>query len=170
MNCKAIFLEMVNSYNKIFGSGITGIAITILIWIICIKISTFFSIPEMGISPLFRKILIILFSIDSSILIVWSLMVLPIGDRGNKFISNGPYQYVRHPFYAAFIWSGTGIISMIYKSWLLLIFIIPIHIFWVWHIQKEEKLLLNQFGYEYEQYMMKTPQFFPRYISSKEVE
>ena len=89
---------------------------------------------------------------------------------GKKLIFKGPYQYVRHPLYAAFIWSGTGIISMVYKSWLLLIFIIPIHIFWVWHIQKEEKFLLNQFGQEYEQYMMRTPQFFPKYISSKEVE
>ena len=121
----------------------------------------------MSISPLFRNILIVLFTIDASILIVWSLMVLPISDRGKKLISKGPYQYVRHPLYAAFIWSGTGIISMIYKSWLLLIFIIPIHIFWVWHIQKEEKFLLDQFGSEYEQYMMKTPQFFPKYISSK---
>jgi len=161
---------MVDRYNRIFGSGPTGIATTILIWIICIQISTLFSIPEMRISPLFRSILIVLFTIDASILIVWSLMVLPIDDRGKKLISKGPYQYVRHPLYAAFIWSGTGIISMIYKSWLLLIFIIPIHIFWVWHIQKEEKFLLNQFGQEYEQYMMRTPQFFPKYISSKEVE
>ena len=59
---------------------------------------------------------------------------------------------------------------MIYKSWLLLIFIIPIHIFWVWHIQKEEKFLINQFGSKYEDYIMKTPQFFPKYISSKEDE
>lgn len=160
---------MVDRYNRIFGSGPTGIATTILIWISCIQISTFFSIPEMSISPLFRNILIVLFTIDASILIIWSLMVLPISDRGKKLISKGPYQYVRHPLYAAFIWSGTGIISMIYKSWLLLIFIIPIHIFWVWHIQKEEKFLLNQFGPEYEQYMMSTPQFFPKYISSKEV-
>ena len=161
---------MNNRYTRIFGSGPTGIATTILLWFICIQVSNYFSIPEMGVSPLFRNILIVLFSIDASILIVWSLMVLPIGDRGNKFISKGPYRYVRHPLYAAFIWSGTGIVSMIYKSWLLLIFIIPIHIFWAWHIQKEEKFLLNQFGYEYEQYMMKTPQFFPKYISSTEVE
>ena len=161
---------MNNRYIRIYGSGPTGIATTILLWIICIQVSNYFSIPEMGISPLFRNILIVLFSIDASILIVWSLMVLPIGDRGNKFISKGPYRYVRHPLYAAFIWSGTGIVSMIYKSWLLLIFIIPIHIFWAWHIQKEEKFLLNQFGYEYEQYMMNTPQFFPKYISSTEVE
>ena len=158
---------MFERYNRIFGSGPTGIAITILIWIIALQISSFFSIPEMNISSLFRKILIVLFTIDAVILIVWSLIVLPIGSRGKKFISTGPYQYVRHPLYAVFIWSGTGIVSMIFKSWLLLIFIIPIHIFWVWHIQKEENFLLDQFGSEYEQYMMKIPQFFPKYISSK---
>ena len=148
---------MFERYNRIFGSGPTGIAITILIWIIAFQISSFFSIPDDR----------VLFTIDAIILIVWSLIVLPIGSRGKKFISIGPFQYVRHPLYAAFIWSGAGIVSMIYKAWLLLIFIIPIHIFWVWHIQKEEKFLLDQFGSEYEQYMMKTPQFFPKYISSK---
>ena len=157
---------MLETYNRIFGSGPTGILITVLIWIISIKISFIMPIPEMGISPLFRKILIVLFSFDAAILIIWSLIALPISDRGNKLIINGPYQYVRHPLYAAFIWSGPGIVSMIYKSWLLLKLIIPIHIFWVWHIQKEERFMLTKFGPEYEQYMIKTPQFFPRYISS----
>ena len=161
---------MVESYNRIFGSGPSGIVITVFIWIIALQISSYLSIPLMKISPLFRRFLIILFTMDASILIVWSLIVLPPATRGKKFISRGPYQYVRHPLYAAFIWSGTGIISMIYKSWLLLIFIIPIHIFWVWHIQKEEKFLINQFGSKYEDYIMKTPQFFPKYISSNEDE
>ena len=161
---------MIKSYRRIFGSGPSGIFITILMWIIAIQISYYFSIPMMRISPLFRNILIILFTIDATILIVWSLIVLPPATRGKIFIFKGPYQYVRHPLYAAFIWSGTGIISMIYKSWLLLIFIIPIHIFWVWHIQKEEEFLINKFGVDYENYMIKVPQFFPKYISSNEEE
>ncbi len=65
---------MLETYNRIFGSGPTGILITVLIWIISIKISFIMPIPEMGISPLFRIILIVLFSIDATILIIWSLI------------------------------------------------------------------------------------------------
>lgn len=158
------------SYKRIFGSGLSGLVVTIMIWMLALQISSFFAIPEMRISKLFRQILLLFFTIDAFILIIWSLMVLPSGIRANKLILEGPYQYVRHPLYAAFIWSGTGIISLIYNSWLLLIFIIPIHIFWVWHIQKEEKYLIEKFGTEYEGYMIKIPQFFPRYISIKENE
>ena len=82
-------------------------------------------------------------------------------------ITKGPYQFVRHPVYAAFIWSGTGIMAMTYKSWLLIVFVIPIHIFWAWHVQKEEKHMIDKFGSAYADYIKTTGQFFPRFIVGK---
>ena len=158
---------MKNGYKNIFGCGPTGVLITVLLWILALQISTWISIPEMRIAPTFRYILIVLFSIDSTLLLVWSHIVLPPSVRAKTLITTGPYQYVRHPIYAAFIWSGTGILAMVYKSWLLIIFIIPIHIFWTWHIQKEEKHMLEKFGSEYKNYMNSTGQFFPRFTVDK---
>ena len=158
---------MKNGYKNIFGCGPTGVLITVLLWILALQISTWISIPEMRIAPTFRYILIVLFSIDSTLLLVWSHIVLPPSVRAKTLITTGPYQYVRHPIYAAFIWSGTGIMAMVYKSWLLIIFIIPIHIFWTWHIQKEEKHMLEKFGSEYKNYMNSTGQFFPRFTVDK---
>ena len=102
------------------------------------------------------------------LLLLWSHIILPPLARAKTLITTGPYQYVRHPIYAAFIWSGTGILAMVYKSWLLIIFVIPIHIYWVWHVQKEENYMIDKFGSAYTDYMNTTGQFFPKFIVHRE--
>ena len=158
---------MKNCYKNIFGSGPTGVLTTVLLWVLALQISTWISIPEMQIAPTFRWILIVLFSIDAAVLLVWSHIILPPSVRAKTLITKGPYQFVRHPVYAAFIWSGTGIMAMTYKSWLLIVFVIPIHIFWAWHVQKEEKHMIDKFGFAYADYIKTTGQFFPRFIVGK---
>ena len=158
---------MSGRYNNIFGSGPTGVLTTVFLWIVALQISTWVSIPEMRIAPTFRWILIILFSIDAAVLLVWSHIILPPSVRAKTLITTGPYQFVRHPIYAVFIWSGTGIMAMTYKSWLLIFFVIPIHIFWAWHVQKEEKHMIDKFGPAYADYIKTTGQFFPRFIVGK---
>ena len=158
---------MSSRYNNIFGSGPTGVLTTVLLWVVALQISTWVSIPEMHIAPIFRWVLILLFSIDAAVLLVWSHIILPPSVRPKTFITKCPYQFVRHPIYAAFIWSGTGIMAMTYKSWLLIVFVIPIHIFWVWHVQKEEKHMIDKFGSAYADYIKTTGQFFPRFIVGK---
>ena len=158
---------MSDRYNNIFGSGPTGVLTTVLLWVVALQISAWVSIPEMHIAPIFRWVLILLFSIDAAVLLVWSHIILPPSVRANTLITKGPYQFVRHPVYAAFIWSGTGIMAMTYKSWLLIVFVIPIHIFWAWHVQKEEKHMIDKFGSAYADYIKTTGQFFPRFIVSK---
>ena len=159
---------MAGRYNNIFGSGPTGVLTTVLLWVVALQISAWISIPEMRIAPTFRWILIGLFSIDAAVLLVWSHIILPPSVRAKTLITTGPYQYVRHPIYAAFIWSGTAIMAMVYKSWLLIIFVIPIHIFWVWHVQKEENYMIEKFGPAYADYMKTTGQFFPRFTVNQE--
>ena len=158
---------MSDRYNNIFGSGPTGVLTTVLLWVVALQISTWVSIPEMHIAPIFRWVLILLFSIDAAVLLVWSHIILPPSVRAKNLITKGPYQFVRHPVYAAFIWSGTGIMAMTYKSWLLIVFVIPIHIFWAWHVQKEEKHMIDKFGSAYADYIKTTGQFFPRFIVGK---
>jgi len=92
---------------------------------------------------------------------VYLELALPVGERGKKLVTSGPYRLMRHPLYAAFIWSGTGAAAVWLQSWLLIFSVIPIHIFWVWHIRNEELFMLEQFGAEYKVYMETTGQFFP---------
>ena len=68
---------MSDRYNNIFGSGPTGVLTTVLLWVVALQISTWVSIPEMHIAPIFRWVLILLFSIDAAVLLVWSHIILP---------------------------------------------------------------------------------------------
>tara|TARA_B100000029_G_scaffold212825_1_gene210847 strand:- start:8129 stop:8500 length:372 start_codon:yes stop_codon:yes gene_type:complete len=111
----------------------------------------------------FLNILLMYFIIDFSLTIVWSLMHLPFSKQGIELITSGPYALTRHPFYSAFIWSGTGIAFLLSLSWVVLFSVIPISIFWAWHIRDEEQFLIEKFGEKYHQYIFTTGQFFPKF-------
>ena len=85
---------MKNSYKNMFGSGPTGVLTTILLWVLALQVSTWINIPEMKIAPTFRWILIVLFSIDAVVLLLWSHIILPPLARAKTLITTGPYQYV----------------------------------------------------------------------------
>lgn len=82
-------------------------------------------------------------------------------DQQKHLIRHGPYRYVRHPIYAAFIGFFIG-------AWLLqpnLFFSLAAPIA-VWRItlqaRREEQLLLTKFGNEYRDYIHSTRRFVPR--------
>ena len=151
------------NYKCIFGSGPTGILGTFLIWFTAFKIGTWLGIPKINMGTTFQWFLLGFFSVDALATIVWSLISLPPNDRGKRVITTGPFRYVRHPLYSAFIWSGTGIAAVAVQSWAVIVSIILIHFFWIWHIRKEEDFMVEKFGDEYRKYMEETNQFFPKF-------
>ena len=75
-------------------------------------------------------------------------------------ISNGVFSVVRHPIYLGCILFYLGMIcftlSLISAGlWIIII------IFYRYISRHEEKLLLDLFGTEYENYMKKVPMLFP---------
>ena len=149
------------SYERFFGSGPTGLTATFFIWVAAYFLGEWLGIPPIGMNPTFWLVLFWFFVVDFAVTVIWSLLVLPVRERGEKLVTSGPYRLMRHPLYAAFIWSGTGAAAVWLQSWLLIFSVIPIHIFWVWHIRNEERFMLEQFGAEYKVYMETTGQFFP---------
>jgi len=148
-------------YTRILGAGPTGIATTVFVWAAAYFLGVLLGIPFIGMNPTFRLVLFWFFALDFTVTVIWSLLALPPLERGKKLVISGPYRLMRHPFYAAFIWSGTGAVAMWFQSWLLIFSVIPIHIFWVWHIRGEERFMLEQFSQDYKAYMETTGQFFP---------
>ena len=108
-----------------------------------------------------RAVLVALFLIDSTVTIVWSLVALPPKERGVRMVTSGPFKLVRHPLYSAFIWSGTGAVALWLQSWSVLFSVVPISLFWAWHIRNEEAFMVEKFGDEYRDYINGTGQFFP---------
>lgn len=80
---------------------------------------------------------------------------------GKKVIKSGPYRLVRHPLYAADIFTLSSIAAVWFNSiafvvaWLILLFLLH------FIVKPEEKYMEKKFGEEYLQYKRKVPSILP---------
>lgn len=78
----------------------------------------------------------------------------------HKLVTDGPYRYIRHPRYLGIIIFTIGI-SLVYRSWLALIFVAALTLVIIWRIKGEEALLHQTFGTEWEAYTQKSWRLIP---------
>ena len=82
--------------------------------------------------------------------------------EGHYLVTDGIFQYMRHPMYAAHLLWGLAQMLMLH-NWIAgfayLAVIIPRTLV---RIQKEEGIMLEKFGDEYRRYMDKTGGIYPR--------
>jgi protein-S-isoprenylcysteine O-methyltransferase Ste14 len=79
---------------------------------------------------------------------------------GHRLIANGPYARVRHPMYSAILgWMmSLGLVS---ANWIGFAFAALVTLNFILRIQGEEKMMLQQFGDEYREYMKRTGRLLP---------
>ena len=81
--------------------------------------------------------------------------------KSQSLVTTGMYRYVRHPIYSGFFFIVLGG-QLIVESYL----VIPLTLlcYAAMHVltRKEERILIAQFGKHYSDYMIQTPQIFPR--------
>uniref|UniRef100_A0A7C4YIT8 Isoprenylcysteine carboxylmethyltransferase family protein n=1 Tax=candidate division WOR-3 bacterium TaxID=2052148 RepID=A0A7C4YIT8_UNCW3 len=94
--------------------------------------------------------------------------------RGNKvsgefLLKEGPYNIIRHPFYLANFFVGTGIfiIPNFYLIITLPIFFLIFFLYYYFIIIEEEKYLKEKFDGEFEEYRKKVPAIIPRNLALK---
>ena len=76
-------------------------------------------------------------------------------------IRNGVFAIVRHPIYLGSILLYLGLITLTFSIIAIIIWIIIIAFYY--HISRhEEKILLEKFGKDYEEYMIEVPMLIPR--------
>ncbi|MBD3191230.1 MAG: hypothetical protein GF308_11330 [Candidatus Heimdallarchaeota archaeon] len=81
--------------------------------------------------------------------------------ENQQLIKSGPYQYIRHPMYTAFLLLHIAI-ALITGNWFFtIIWVGGLLIIFTLRIAQEEAMLLEEFGVEYEEYMKKTGRLFP---------
>ena len=151
-----------------FGVGPIGTLFSIIVWMAALAIEKAANIPSMSIHPALRVGLIIMFVVDALYLWIGSNYQLRRKGSGNRLVSKGPYQYIRHPIYSIFIYSLTGLLSMVFRSWTLIISVIPINLFWSWIVTFEESEMLKKFGGKYQEFIEKTGQFLPSWTAMKD--
>ncbi len=153
----------------IMSVGIIGMFIAIIIYLIG---PSWFLWSQFPIPALLRIIGVItgLFSIP---LLIWTHKTLgkyyaPVLElkEGHTLINEGPYTFVRHPMYSVFI-LFTLSMALITTNLFVMIFTLIVVIPFPFIARKEEQMLLNELGSEYEDYMKRTGRFFPMIRRSK---
>jgi protein-S-isoprenylcysteine O-methyltransferase Ste14 len=80
--------------------------------------------------------------------------------KEHDLIEVGPYKRVRHPMYTVFFLFSLAV-ALISANSLLITFAFLIGIPFHWITRNEEKMLTEQFGEEYQEYMKRTGRFLP---------
>ena len=85
--------------------------------------------------------------------------------KGHRVIKTGAYHYVRHPLYATLIFWCVGSL-LFFRSFpfLILVALVPAAYF---EAKREEELLIETFGEEYEGYRASTGMFFPKVFKGR---
>ena len=76
-------------------------------------------------------------------------------------VTNGPYRWVRHPFYvtAALLMASVTVLT---ANWLIGVFTVLVLFLLAVRTPQEEQMLIDRFGQQYRDYMERTGRFFPR--------
>ena len=81
--------------------------------------------------------------------------------QDHKLIQDRPYRFMRHPMYLAVILAAFGAL-LIFRTWAMVLFSI-LSLGVVVRARREERLLDEEFGEEWETYMQNVPGWWPAF-------
>lgn len=81
----------------------------------------------------------------------------------HALVTSGPYRWVRHPMYAVLFSFFVGI-SLISALWLVVLLVVVSILMLYARLDKEEAMMIEQFGDAYRAYMRRTGRLLPRLI------
>ncbi|MHA1945482.1 MAG: isoprenylcysteine carboxylmethyltransferase family protein [Candidatus Hodarchaeales archaeon] len=147
----------------IMSVGIIGMFIAIIIYLIAPSWFLWSQFPL----PASLRIIGVITGLFSIPLLIWTHKTLgkyyaPVLElkEEHTLINEGPYTFVRHPMYSVFI-LFTLSMALITSNLFVMIFTLIVVIPFPFIARKEEKMLLNELGSEYQYYMERTGRFFP---------
>lgn len=89
----------------------------------------------------------------------WSI-TLEIREQ-HKLISTGPYALVRHPMYTSFLLMGVGQ-AFLLSNWVAgLAGLVGFAVLFFLRVDKEERMMMENFGTQYQAYMERTKRLVP---------
>jgi protein-S-isoprenylcysteine O-methyltransferase Ste14 len=81
--------------------------------------------------------------------------------NGHTLIKGGPYTLVRNPMYLGILLIGLGVVLVLFKWWVVFIFLLVFAIRYILLIFKEEKKLAVIFAQDYRDYCQRVPRILP---------
>ncbi len=81
--------------------------------------------------------------------------------QAHKLITTGPYTRIRHPLYTGIYAFGLGL-ALVSANWFFVAFFVISLVGMGMRVPKEEKMMVEQFGSEYKNYMQRTGRYLPK--------
>lgn len=81
--------------------------------------------------------------------------------KDHQLKTNGFYQYVRHPSYAFSLLTFVGLAIVLNNFVSAMVLLVPVFLMFFYRINIEEKVLIEQLGKDYTDYMQKTKRLIP---------
>ena len=83
-------------------------------------------------------------------------------DHPEHMVREGPYRFIRHPFYTSYLLAWVAGAIGAFQPWLLLSAVFMGFIYYRAARQEEAKFLSGRFGEQYRQYQCQAGMFWPR--------
>lgn len=150
-------------YQRFFGTGPRGLAFGLLSFALFFWLDGTLDFAPMHGSQTLSFVALAAGIIVTAAIVVWSLMALPPSQRGRELVTAGPFRYVRHPLYAAFLIGFNFGIALYLDGWIFFVWAVLQYPLWHLNIAGEERLMHRNFGQAYSDYCQKTGRFLPRF-------
>ncbi len=118
--------------------------------------------------PLWLRVSGVLLGVAGLLLLVWVHRTLGMQwsttlqfKEEHTLNTSGPYEFIRHPMYASLFLFFLGL-SIVSSFWPLMALVVIFLLFFNRIMEREEAMMIDQFGEEYRVYMNSTGRFLPR--------
>jgi protein-S-isoprenylcysteine O-methyltransferase Ste14 len=81
-------------------------------------------------------------------------------------VTEGPYRWIRHPMYSV-VFAFLGALCLVSANWLFLLGAATAMVMLYRRIDKEEQMMMGQFGDEYRSYRARTGRLVPRLVRGR---
>jgi protein-S-isoprenylcysteine O-methyltransferase Ste14 len=154
----------INKIQKIFGVGPMGAVISLVLLSLFAWVDSRNSIPILTTNYGLKNAVGITLVILGLGYHFWTFSTLRHWWAHDGLCTSGPFKYVRHPMYAAWISLISPGIAIYLNSWLFVFWVILLHPIWHKLVKKEETIMMSTFGKVYGDYAEKTGRFFPKVL------
>ena len=147
-------------YQRIFGTGPRGIAISTVLLGITWQVDQIVDLPPISGNGTVRIVSLVVGCLGALLIAGAATVALPPKARGTSLVTTGIYRHVRHPIYASLVSSFNFGLAIYLDGWLYLAWAVLLHPLWHWNVGGEERMMAAHFP-EYPAYTKKTGRFLP---------
>jgi protein-S-isoprenylcysteine O-methyltransferase Ste14 len=149
-------------YKKIFGVGPFGAIISVALFIIAWWIDQILGHLAIFDPSVFIKIIAVLLMVMGLGLHLWTGWTLRNWWFNDQLCTIGPFRYLRHPMYAAWITFIALGVALYLNSWIFILWYLLLQPIWHRLVVMEEVMMADTFGSDYQSYVAHTGRFIPK--------